>query len=135
VTAKNAAEAFLRLLELGVDAVPAGGCNLCSLIQDEEQTRLKELGRVLAEPEVLDWVQTHNALCLPHVTRAASFLPANRQAEILAASVKIRETAKGGLQSFLGELGRDSHSGGGVLGRVAELLFGYRGMVGSQEKH
>jgi hypothetical protein len=135
VTAKNAAEAFLRLLERGADAVPGGGCNLCNLIQYEEQTRLKELGRALAEPEVLEWIQTHNALCLPHVIRLASVLPANRQPDILAASAKIREATKSGLESFLGKLSRDSHSGAGVLGRAAELLFGYRGMARRAEKH
>lgn len=135
VTARNAADAFLRLLKQAEDVMSRGGCNLCSLIQDEEETRLKELGRVLVEPEVLEWVQTHNALCLPHVIRVASVLPANRQANILAASAEIRERAKSGLESFLRELSRDTHSGSGVLGRVAELLFGYRGMSRPQEKH
>lgn len=134
VTAKNAAETFLRLLEQEPDVVTETTCNLCVLIRHEEDIRLKELGRVLTEPEVLEWIQTHNALCLPHAIRVATVLPPNRQPDIMVASAKIREMTKRGLQSFLHDLVRGTHSGGGVLGRAAEFLFGYRGMPHREEK-
>jgi hypothetical protein len=122
--ARIAAQTFFHLLEKAEDASGETDCDFCVLIRKEEESRLKELGRVLGEPEVLDWMQAHNALCLPHAKR----LVHARSSAMLAIAVTSRERLKNSLQSFLAELTRNVNSGGGILGRAAEFLFGFRGM-------
>ena len=122
--ARGAAEAFLHLLDTNADLASAAGCDFCGLIQKEEEIRLQELARIVDDPEVLDWMQTHSALCLPHAKR----LPPAQSSEMLAIAAKSRGRLRNGLKGFLGQLGRGDDSGGGILGRAAEFLFGYRGM-------
>jgi hypothetical protein len=121
--ASIAAQTFVHLLDKAEDAHGEIDCDFCVLIRKEEETRLKELCRVLVEPEVLGWMQAHNALCLPHAEGLRA-----RSSAMLAIAANSRERLKNSLQSFLAELTRNVNSGGGILGRAAEFLFGFRGM-------
>jgi len=134
VNGKNAAETFLRLLGRSAEVGCHTGCDFCELIRHEEEIKLQGMSLALKEPEVLGWLETHNALCFCHARRLALTLPPDRQTRVLAMAQRNCEQLKSSLEAFLGQLARQSHSGGGGLGRAAELLFGYRGMPGPREK-
>lgn len=133
VNGKRAAEAFIALLQTaGLAHEP--GCYFCAEILDEEKLTLSELSQVLQEGDVFARLEQHRALCFVHGARLASTLPVELGNRILAIAERNRRQLISSLNSFLDQLARDSHAGGGTLGRAAELLFGYRGMSRPEDK-
>lgn len=125
---KAAAETFLRRMEHPEQDHGRTACNFCERLLEEEKDTLKELSHALNDPKVLEWLEEKQALCLRHARKLAAVAgPANRERvmDIGEAAVK---RLRADLQAFLSESTRGAHSGGGALGRAAELLFGYRGL-------
>lgn len=125
---KAAAEMFLRLLGEPDKNDSTTHCELCKQILVEEESTLKELTRALLDAEVLDWLERNRALCLRHAEKLACQVGAAAEARVLRIAENAREHLKASLQTFISENAHGAHSGGGSLGRAAELLFGYRGL-------
>ena len=125
---KAAAETFLRLIKHPEQHHGSTECELCKQVLEEEANKVRELRNTMRDPEVLEWLEQKQALCIRHARKLAVVAgPANWERVIGVAEAAV-EKMRGDLQAFLSESARGAHSGGGVLGRAAELLFGYRGL-------
>jgi hypothetical protein len=131
---KAAAEMFLRLLREPGNSGATIHCELCERILVEEESTLKDLTRALLDPEALDWLERNKALCLRHAERLACLVGAAGEARVLRIAENAREQLKASLRTFISENAQGAHSGGGALGRAAELLFGYRGLPRARSK-
>lgn len=125
---EKAARTFLRMLEANTVSTDTTSCDVCASLRDEESTRLSELAALLERNFVRNWMDAHGGLCSYHAGLTASRLPDAQKSAVLAMQQKQAATLKSELNAFLSQLKVESHSGGGVLGRAAEFLFGQRGV-------
>jgi hypothetical protein len=103
-------------------------CSLCKMISAEEEIRMKEFSAELSQTHVLDWVNAHGSLCIPHGTRFLGYVPPSLQGIIL--NIVKRNAAQ--LEEALETLGtrheKPNEPGGGMLGHAAEFLVSQRGL-------
>lgn len=125
---KAAAETFLRLMKHPEQDHGRTACELCEQVIEEEENKLKELSHILKDPEVLEWLENKQALCLRHARKLAVVAGPGSWERVMGIAEAAIERVRGDLQAFHSESARGTHSGGGALGRAAELLFGYRGL-------
>lgn len=94
----------------------------------EKQTRIKEILEELSRPGLRSWLHEHGMLCFRHGTELIGRLPEALQKTVEEAMPRKARELERELQEFLQHAKAGDHTGGGVLGRVAEYLVAQRGI-------
>lgn len=128
------ARIYTQVMEAqGQHAVRSGRvCGFCAELHREENLRLGELAEQMKVPSFTEWMRRSGTLCLWHAERLSRQLPDMRPlfGEILA---RTREELAEDLKKCVANPSRGQHhTGGGVLGRVAEYLVCQRGIPGEE---
>ena len=120
---------FLNMLRGPVAGkVPAEECTLCRQIVEEEEVRLRELGKSFQSAMLSQWIQSQGTLCVPHARKLKEFVPLKCRKAVDEIVERNRRELLEELEHFGEHLKHGEHDGGGLLGRVAEFLVGQRGL-------
>jgi hypothetical protein len=76
----------------------------------------------------VEWMKTQGSLCLDHAGKLKEFVPLRCRALVDEVVERNRTELREELEAFHEQLKHGVHSGGGLLGRVAEFLVGQRGL-------
>jgi hypothetical protein len=102
-------------------------CVICSEIQDEESKRVSEFIADFGKVRFAEWMNKFGTLCLSHAHRLEESAP-ERLLEDLRRIVERNTTEiQEHLREYAELLKSGDHSGGGVLGKAAAFLVGFRG--------
>jgi hypothetical protein len=126
--APEAAQVFIRL----VDEPPSlstsnAECDICREVLAEEDLRLREFVRCLAQPDVSDWLRGAAVLCIPHGLKLRRQVPLALGSRIDAIIERNRQRLEQELEHLRDEPEQDK-AGWGALGRAAEFLVSQRGL-------
>jgi hypothetical protein len=122
----NALRAKERLAAL--TSPPA--CTGCGKIHEEEVERLREVTSELERNSLTGmWLKEHARFCLRHMAELKKQVPASLGKVLDEKSSRGAAELELELREFLQHARQGDHSGGGVLGRVAEFLVGQRGIL------
>jgi hypothetical protein len=125
--AVSAAHHFLNMLERHTGATAASTCDICVLLEMEEDRRIREFASLLNHKLVAQWLRLQPILCYAHGTKLKQGVP---QVTALAID-SILENYRLQLMQELRRL-RDEHQTDnakwGVLGHAAEFLATQRGL-------
>jgi hypothetical protein len=120
---------FLEMLKPPlVGKVNSDECTLCHRVLEEEVTHLRELAQKLQGTMFAQWMKSHGTLCLEHGRKVKEFVPLRLRTLVDEIVERNRVELQQELESFLEQLRRGIHEGGGLLGRAAEFLVGQRGL-------
>lgn len=125
--AASAAQLLRMLVEKQTDPSATATCDICALLEIEEDRRIREFIGLLNHKLVAQWLRTQPLLCLPHGTKLKQGLP---QATALAIN-SIMDRYRGHLADELRRLHeeyRPDSANWGVLGHAAEFLTAQRGL-------
>jgi hypothetical protein len=103
-------------------------CELCHRVQEEESIRLRQLAQQFQRTMFVEWMKSQGTLCLDHAAKLKEFVPLRYRTLIAAIMERNRAQLCEELEGFHEQLKHGVHSGGGLLGRVAEFLVGQRGL-------
>ncbi|MFB3916348.1 MAG: hypothetical protein ACE14M_06445 [Terriglobales bacterium] len=130
--AESVAAIFGRLLESLAESKPSTRCDLCDFIREQEERTLEELSREFASRALfVEWMRKHGSLCLRHAVLLKNRLPDALQLVVTQIVARNIAELRGELQAFNQRVRLGEHSGGGLLGRVAEFLLSQRGIIRS----
>jgi hypothetical protein len=120
---------FLEMLKgtLG-GKVNSDDCALCHRVREEEVKRLRELAQQFQRAMFVQWMKSQGNLCLDHAGKLKEFVPLRFRTLIDEIVERNRAELREELEAFHEQLKRGMHTGGGLLGRVAEFLVGQRGL-------
>jgi hypothetical protein len=125
--ATSAAQLFLTLLNKPSDANASLPCDICVLLNLEDDRRVREFISCQNHKLVTQWLRSHAALCISHGTKLKHGASA-----LLSTSISsILEDNRNGLIQELTRLLSDEDSttpNWGVLGHAAEFLVSQRGL-------
>jgi hypothetical protein len=122
-----AADLFLRLLEKEPRASPDLPCDICVLLWEEEDLRIREFITCLNHKLVAQWLRSQATLCSIHGAKLKKGAPPVLASTIQAIIERYREQ----LMEDLGKLRDDYRSdtaNWGLLGHAAEFLAAQRGL-------
>jgi hypothetical protein len=125
--AASAARLLMNLIEKQVDTSAVATCDICVLLEMEEDRRIREFTSLLHHKLVAQWLRTQPILCVPHGTKLIRCVP---QATALAIN-SIIDKYRGSLVRELRHLHEDYQPDAakwGVLGHAAEFLIAQRGL-------
>ena len=125
--AVSAAGLLLTLVEKRTAPSEAAACDICVLLEMEEDRRIREFIGLLNHKLVAQWLRTQPILCVPHGTKLKQGAP---QATGLAIN-SILDKYRGYLVSELRRLHEEyqpESANWGVLGHAAEFLIAQRGL-------
>jgi len=125
--AASAARLLMNLVEKEIDPAELATCDICVLLEIEEDRRIREFISLLNHKLVAQWLRTLPILCVPHGTKLKQCLP---QATALAIN-SIMDKYRGYLVSELHRLHEEYQPDAakwGVLGHAAEFLVAQRGL-------
>jgi hypothetical protein len=125
--AVSAAQHFLNLLQKPADVPVASICDLCVLLEIEEDRRIREFVSLLNHKLVAQWLRSQPVLCLAHGTKLKQGVP---QVTVLAVE-SIIENYRVHLAQELRRLHEEHQTDAakwGVLGHAAEFLVSQRGL-------
>lgn len=125
--ASIAAELFLGLLREQYEAFISSPCEMCHVLQEEEELRIREFVSCLGRKQVKDWLRSQAACCIAHGTKLKKSVPPVTAAAIGAIIEGHRKQLEENLTRLLDEQGSD-HSRWGLLGQAAEFLVSQRGL-------
>jgi len=122
-----AASLFLDLLTAQSDAVPASSCDICILLELEDDRRVREFIGCLQHKLVAQWLRSRAVLCMAHGTKLKSCASPVLTSTINAIVEKYREHLIEELTCLRDEYQTDT-ARCGVLGHAAEFLVSQRGL-------
>lgn len=125
--AASAAELFLKLLERRLENPVASTCDLCVLLELEEDRRIREFISCLHHKLVARWIRSQSVLCFAH----GSKLQQGTTPVTAALFHSIMENYREQLIEELSQLRSDqgpAEARWGTLGHAAEFLVSQRGL-------
>lgn len=125
--ASSVAELFITLLqERSTDSI-ACVCDICFLLQKEEDLRIREFSIFLGSALVAEWQKNQPEICIIHGVKLMHGAP-----QLLASTIRsITERYRMRLVADLTHLRDESQhdaSKGGLIGHAAEFLVAQRGL-------
>jgi hypothetical protein len=127
--AKDAAAVYLKLLEgspeINFDALD---CGICQRILEQEKLQLRDLVKQMRRAIFVQWMKSQGGLCLNHSRKLQVHAPLKMRRLIDEIVERTRTELKQELGDFLEHTKQGDHTGGGILGRVAEFLVSQRGL-------
>jgi hypothetical protein len=125
--AMPAARLFLTMLERSLDSSPTSPCDICVLLELEDDRRIREFISCLSHKLIQQWLRSRPTLCVAHGTKLRHGAPLFVSASISSLLDSTRKELAQELTHLL-----DDHQAGdpawGVLGHVAEFLVSQRGL-------
>ncbi len=125
--AVSAAEHFMSLLREQSGGVPGSSCTICTLLQEEEDLRIREFISYSEHKLVAQWLGSQAVLCMVHGAKLKhGSLPI-----VVSAINAIMERCRRQLVEDLARLHSEYLPGAerwGVLGRAAEFMVSQRGL-------
>jgi hypothetical protein len=122
-----AADVFLHLLDRQPDPSAASSCDVCILLQLEEDLRIREFLGCLQHKLVVQWLKSHAVFCTAHGTKLKQ-----GTSPVLASTITaIMERYRLSLVDELTRMRNEHQPDGakwGVLGHAAEFLVSQRGL-------
>jgi hypothetical protein len=130
---QNAAQMFLNVLRhrRSQPASSSGPCSFCSRLLQQEVVELRELIEQMNGGLVLEWMRQSGTLCQLHGNHLRQLAPLKLHPVIDEIMQRSSRSIEFELESVL-RRSAAGKSGGGVLGRAAELLVSQRGIGGGQ---
>ncbi len=125
--ASAAAELFLSLLHQEPGPAIDGPCDLCILLQEEEDFRIREFTSCLRHKLVAQWLRSHAVLCMIHGTKLKRDVPPVIASTISAIMESYRTQLVKDL-TRLCDLSEPDAAQWGLLGHAAEFLVSQRGI-------
>jgi hypothetical protein len=129
--ARSAVGVFARLL----DSVERQGstessCDVCSRLHQEEELRIRELAKELVgRISLRQWMVHHGGICLHHAAQLQKCLPVRLHSTVSRILQRYILELKQELEQYRQHLEQGLNIGGGILGRIAELLLSQRGIT------
>lgn len=125
--AASATSIFLDLLTAQSDAEPSSSCDICILLQMEEDRRVREFIGCAHHKLVTQWMRSGAVLCIIHGTKLKNSSPPVFASTIASIVEKYREKLIEELTYLRDEYEPDT-AHWGVLGHAAEFLVSQRGL-------
>jgi hypothetical protein len=125
--AASAADVFLNLLAKQPDTHPASLCDVCVLLQIEEDRRVREFIGCAQQKLVVQWLRSQAVVCLIHGAKLKQGAPPVLASAISAVMERFRKELVEELTRLRDEYQPDTAKWG-VLGQVAEFLVSQRGL-------
>lgn len=122
-----AAELFLGLLREQYETFIASPCEICHVLQEEEDLRIREFVSCIGQKQVREWLRSEAACCIAHGMKLKKSVPPVAAAAIGAILESHRKQLTEGLTRLVDERAQD-HSRWGLLGQAAEFLVSQRGL-------
>ena len=122
-----AAGLFVNLLAKQSDAPPASPCDICILLQIEEDRRIREFLGCAQHKLVVQWLRSRAALCMIHGTKLKQGASPVIASTIGAVMERYRNRLAEDLSRLRDEYQPDSAEWG-LLGHAAEFLVSQRGL-------
>lgn len=122
-----AAELFLGLLRERYETFIGSPCEMCHVLQEEEDLRIREFVSCLGQKQVKEWLRSQTACCIAHGMKLKKSVPPVAAAAIEAILESHRRQLTEDLTRLLDERGSE-HSRWGLLGQAAEFLVSQRGL-------
>jgi hypothetical protein len=125
--ASSAADLFLGLLHK--QSAPASGdpCDICTLLQEEEDLRIREFISCLRNKRVAQWLRSQAVLCMIHGAKLKRDVPPVIASMIGAILENYRTQLVKDL-TRLGDVPQPDAARWGLLGHAAEFLASQRGL-------
>jgi hypothetical protein len=125
--AASAADLFLNLLAKPPDVSSASLCDVCILLQAEEDRRVREFIGCAQHRLVVQWLRSQAVLCISHGTKLRQGAPPVLASAISAVMEGFRKQLVEELTRLRDEYQADAAKWG-VLGHAAEFLVSQRGL-------
>jgi len=122
-----AAELFLTLLDAQAEDIAHGRCDICSLLWEEEDLRIREFISCLDHRLVAQWLRSQAVLCMVHGTKLGHGAPPIIASLIHTVMERYRKQLAEDLAKLRDEYRSDT-ANWGLLGHVAEFLVSQRGL-------
>jgi hypothetical protein len=103
-------------------------CDVCKKMHEDKELRLNEIAEQLRDPKLRSWLHDYGMICSRHGRDLMAKLPKELQTSIQQLMAKNSVEMAEMLADFLQQVKEGSHTGGGILGRAAELLVAQRGI-------
>jgi len=107
-------------------------CAFCAELRREEAVRLDELVEQVKLPSFAEWMRRSGTLCLWHAHELSHRLPTKERALVEEVLTRTADELDVDLRKYAVQARYGQHTGGGVLGRVAEFLVCQRGIPGEE---
>ncbi len=121
-----AAELFLSLLNTQADD-STENCDICAVIWQEEDLRIREFISCLDQKHVSQWLRSQAVLCIAHGTKLERGSPPIVAALIRSVMERYRKQLTDDLMKLRNDYNSD-RANWGLLGHVAEFLVSQRGL-------
>jgi hypothetical protein len=125
--ASSVAQVFLTLLEKQPGAQEASSCDICVLLELEEDYRIREFISCLNHKLVSQWLRSRSVLCLAHGMKLQRGAPPVIAAAIHSIMKNYRELLFEELAHLRDEY-EPAEAKWGTLGHAAEFLVSQRGL-------
>jgi hypothetical protein len=122
-----AAQLFLTLLQEGFQYSRNLPCDICILLWEEEDRRVREFISCLNHKLVTQWLRSQATLCLVHGAKLAQGAPPVLASTIQIVMERYRRQLAGDLEKLRDEYRSDT-ANWGLLGHAAEFLVSQRGL-------
>jgi hypothetical protein len=123
----SAAEHFVSLLQEQSGGDPSSCCTICTLLQEEEDIRIREFIGYAEHKLVAQWLRSQAVLCMVHGTKLKHGAPPVVVSSINAITERCRRQLVEDLTRLRREYLPDAERWG-VLGRAAEFMVSQRGL-------
>jgi hypothetical protein len=125
--AASAAQLFLMLLEKQAETSTESSCDICMLLEIEEDRRIREFISCFHHKLVSHWMQSQSVLCLAHGVKLKRGAPPVTAAMIQSIMENYRKQLTEELSELRDERG-PAEARWGTLGHAAEFLVSQRGL-------
>jgi len=125
--AVSAAEHFMALLQDRSGGIPSSSCTICTLLQEEEDFRIREFISYTEHKLVAQWLRSQAVLCTVHGAKLRQGAPPVVVATVNAIMERCRRQLVEDLRRLQSEYLADAERWG-VLGRAAEFMVSQRGL-------
>lgn len=125
--AASAARLFLTLLDKPEEAASTSPCDICVLLEIEEERRIREFVSCLYHKLVVQWMRSQSVLCLGHGTKLKHGISPTTAAVIDSIMERYRRQLAEEL-SQLQDAYEPAETRWGTLGHAAEFLASQRGL-------
>lgn len=102
-------------------------CSICAAIQVEEERRVGEFIADCEKVRFAEWMNKFGTLCLIHAVRLNRSAPEPQRDAIKTILDRSIAEIEVQLREYAEAVEAGDHSGGGVLGKTAAFLVGFRG--------
>jgi hypothetical protein len=125
--AASAAQLFLNLLAKQADVPSPSPCDICIILEIEEERRIREFNSCLNHKLVAQWLRSQSVLCIVHGTKLKHGVPPVIASNIGAIMERYRNQLVEGLTRLRDDYQPDTAQWG-LLGHAAEFLVSQRGL-------